>query len=190
MWPQSYQNPNMTHETETKKRKKNTRSSAVLENGLNHRSDFIFPNRPQTFQSLGSKKLQITNLPHLHIMRPIIGPNQITPSSTKNISSFVPVPIRQLLIILLQHFLSQLTRCHNNVKPRVEAQTKDGAVDFGKISKAAELEWRDVVEIPDDGEGARAGREIESQPLIYGVESCENEEGGCSEQEESHGEKW
>ncbi|KAJ0610907.1 hypothetical protein HanHA300_Chr01g0009171 [Helianthus annuus] len=126
-------------------------------------------------------------------MRPIISPNQILTTSTKRHRSTVPMPIRQLLIILLQHLLSQLRCIHNNIQLRIQVHREYWAVGSGPFSVAPELDWFNVVEVADDGEGAWARWEFEPETGVEGLEEVEYDggddgDGGGEEEWCGHGE--
>ncbi|KAI8558233.1 hypothetical protein RHMOL_Rhmol04G0074400 [Rhododendron molle] len=147
-----------------------TRIGAVIVQGLNHRRNLFFPNRPEGLKLLRSEQFKPTNFPNLHKMRPIIGPDEVMPVLAKPRRQPAPMPVRQLLVLLLQHLLRQCRARNDHVQRRAHPERKDGAVDLGPLLEASELHRFDLVEVADDWQRAGAWWELVSQPWVEVVE--------------------
>lgn len=85
------------------------------------------------------------------------------------------MPVRQLLVMLLQHLPRQLRVRNDDVQRRTEPHRYDWAVGLSPLREAPEPDGLDVVEVADDGPGAWARGEPEAQALVELVEEEEGE---------------
>ncbi|RAL48615.1 hypothetical protein DM860_000935 [Cuscuta australis] len=161
--------------------------SAVSEDALNHGGDFIFSNRPKRLESLGSEELEIAELSDLHVVRAVIGPDQIRAVPAQIRGGSGPEPVRQALIVLLQHLLRELRRGDDDVELGSEVEGEYGPELLGPLREVTEPHRLYVVQVSDDREGTRARRELESEPVVEFVGGEEEEYGEEEEERERHG---
>ncbi|KAJ0494539.1 hypothetical protein HanIR_Chr12g0598611 [Helianthus annuus] len=133
--------------------------------------------RPESLKPLGRKQLKRTHFPHLHIMRPIISPNQILSISTKLGSRPTPVAVRQLLVLLLQHLFRQLAVRYDHVQDRPKPHGYDRPVLLSPFGVATEPDRFNVVEVSDDGFWPWARWEVEPEAVVEGVKEDDQGEG-------------
>jgi hypothetical protein len=136
--------------------------SAVIENGFNHGSHLIFPNGSKSFQPFCGEKLKGANLPDLNIVRSIIRPYKVLPILAKHSSRPISFPVSQLLVMLLEYFLSQLRVRHDHVQHGAEPHRYDRAVGLRPLGKAPEPHRLYIVDIADERPRARPRWELES----------------------------
>lgn len=152
-----------------------TRISAILENGFNHGHDLILSNGSKSLKTLGREELKSTNFPHFHIVRSVISPYKVLSVLAKLRRHSAPVPISELLIMLLKNFLRQRRRRHHHRQLRPEPNRYDRAIGLTPLRKAPEPHRLYVVEVSDHRPGTRARWELESEPLIELVSSEEED---------------
>lgn len=96
------------------------------------------------------------------------------------------MPVRQLLILLLQHLLSELSVGNDDVESGAEPDGDDRAVGLGPFGEAAEADGLDVVEVADDRSRAGARREAVAEAWVEVVEEKEEEWEEEEEQKERY----
>ncbi|GER51929.1 cysteine protease inhibitor [Striga asiatica] len=150
---------------------------AILENRLNHGGDLIFPNRPKRLNPLHGEELERAELPDLDIVRAVVGPDEVHPVLAEHVDLSRPVPVGQLLVVVLEDLLGQLGGVDHHAEVGPEVDGEYWAVDLGPLGEAVDEDGLEVVEVADDGEGPGAGGELEAEALEELVGGEDGEEG-------------
>lgn len=124
-----------------------TWAGAILENGLDHGTDLVLSNGSHSLQPLGGEELERAHLPHLHIVRTEIGPDQVLAVPAKLGRRPAPRSVGQLLVVFLEHLLGQRRARHHHVQRRPEPHRHDRAVGARPVGEAPEPHRLDVVEV-------------------------------------------
>lgn len=146
-----------------KKGGKYTRLSRVSEDALNHGGDFILSNRPERLKPLRSEELEVAELPDLDIVRSVIRPNQIhtVPAQIRRGSG--PEPVRQALIIVLEHLLGQLRRGDHHIELRAEVHREYRAELLRPLEEVPEPHRLYVIQVAYNRQRPRPRRKLEAQ---------------------------
>lgn len=95
-------------------------------------------------------------------MRTIICPNEILAISAEQIRGSGAISGCELLIVVFKNLFGELGRGDDDIQSRAKPDGHDRSVNFGPFPEALKSDGRDVVEVANEGQGARARGESES----------------------------
>jgi len=99
-------------------------------------------------------------------VRAVVGPDQVLPVAAEPLGGAVPRPVRELLVILLEHLLGELGGGDDHGEPRPEPDGDDGPVPLRPLLEAAAPDRLDLAQVAQDGPRPRARRQAaEAEPV-------------------------
>lgn len=122
-----------------------TSSGAVVVNGLDHGGDLIFANRSESLNPLGREKLKSADLPDLHVVGPIVGPDEVLAVLAELCGGSVAMPVCQFLVMVFEHLSRQFCVRNDDVQGGSDPHRYDGSVGLSPLGVAAEPNRLNVV---------------------------------------------
>lgn len=148
---------------------------------MNHGGGFVLPDGPESFEALGGEELQGADFPDLDVMGAIVGADEIVGGLG---GRAVAVAVGQLLILLLQHLLRQLTVGNHHVQGRPQPHRYDGPVRLRPLREAPETDRLHVVQVAHHRRRTWPRREVvaevdaEAEEDAYAYAYAQEEESG------------
>jgi hypothetical protein len=143
-----------------------TRGSGGAVHGLDHGGDLVLPDGAQRLEPPGREELEVAELAHLDVVRAVVGPDEVLPVAAEPLGGAVPRPVRELLVVLLEHLLGQLRGGDDDGEAGPEPDGDDGPVPLRPLLEAPAPDGLDLAQVAQDGPRPRAGRQAaDAQPV-------------------------
>jgi hypothetical protein len=134
--------------------------------GLDHGGNLVLADRRHRLEALGGEELEVAELAHLDVVRPVVGPDQVLPVAAEPLRGPVPGEVGELLVVLLEHLPRQLRGGHHDGETGAEPDGDYGPVPLRPLLEAAAPHGLDLPEVAHHGPGPRARRQpAEAQPV-------------------------